>query len=294
MREDAIRFGKARSLVGIITDPPEAKRRIQLPAVVVLNSGIVHRVGLNRIHVKLARELAAVGFVVMRFDFSGIGDSKVREDSLPFVKSVLSETQEAMDYLSATRGIERFILVGICSGAATALRIACDDRRVAGVVPINNRGYLHGFDEKSSAQLRSRAIIHHYWRIAFSSSFRAKNWIKAMTGKIDYRRFLRVISSRLMTTVSFDRGKVYSRGNDFPSHLELLVKRGVHLLFIHSEGDEGLDYLHVLRRHEGSKKNFSAMFRLEIISGANHTFTLLWTQKALLKLIQDWAQTTFR
>jgi alpha/beta superfamily hydrolase len=67
-------FGRTRSLVGIITDPPEAERDPQRPAIVCLNAGIIHRVGPHRLYVKMARTLAAMGFVVLRFDFSGIGD----------------------------------------------------------------------------------------------------------------------------------------------------------------------------------------------------------------------------
>ncbi|MGH7928173.1 MAG: alpha/beta hydrolase, partial [Candidatus Binatia bacterium] len=75
MREEALLLGKTRSLVGILTDPPEAKRSTRLPGIILLNAGIIHRVGPNRMHVKIARTLAPMGFVVVRFDFSGIGDS---------------------------------------------------------------------------------------------------------------------------------------------------------------------------------------------------------------------------
>src|SRR4030095_13226651 len=111
MREEILLLGKTKSLVGIITDPPEAKRSNELPGIILLNAGIIHRVGPNRIHVKIARTLAPMGFVVLRFDFSGIGDSKVRDDNLPFEESGVRETQETMDYLSATRGIKRFYLI---------------------------------------------------------------------------------------------------------------------------------------------------------------------------------------
>ena len=123
MREEAVLFGKTKSLVGIISEPMEITNSSPLPAVMILNAGLVHHVGPNRLYVKIARKLAGIGFTVLRFDFSGIGDSNVRGDHLPFQKSAINETQEAMDYLSTAKGVDRFILTGICSGAMAAFRI---------------------------------------------------------------------------------------------------------------------------------------------------------------------------
>ena len=141
MKEQAVLFGKDRSLVGVVTDPPEKKRGMDLPAVIFLNSGIVHRVGPNRIYVKMARHLSTMGFVVMRFDFSGIGDSQPRRDTLPFVKSAISEVQEAMGCLKEVRGVGHFVLIGGCSGARISFQAACQDARVVAAFLINyNRG----------------------------------------------------------------------------------------------------------------------------------------------------------
>ena len=74
--EHVVAFGKRQSLVGVLSRPtrpvPDA------PAIVILNTGIVHRVGHHRMYVLIARQLAAAGHPVLRFDFSGIGDSSHR------------------------------------------------------------------------------------------------------------------------------------------------------------------------------------------------------------------------
>src|SRR5215472_19382863 len=82
MTEEAVQFGSLRSLAGIVSSTSEKNE--DKPGVILLNPGIVHRVGPGRIYVKIARALAAKGFVVLRFDFSGIGDSAARHDSLRF------------------------------------------------------------------------------------------------------------------------------------------------------------------------------------------------------------------
>ena len=159
MKEIAILFGKTKTLVGIISDPPEPDQSKRLPAVILLNTGVIHRVGPNRLSVRMARNLAEEGFVVLRFDFSGIGDSQVRYDDLPFEESVDSEVQDAMDLLAEIRGVDRFVLMGICSGAANSFKTACLDSRVVGAVLINPQDYFQ--------EVNSYARVRRYWKTRY-------------------------------------------------------------------------------------------------------------------------------
>lgn len=68
-------FGKTGSRVGVITDPPDTARNPQLPALLCVKAGSIPRVGPNRLSVKPAGTLAAMGLVVFRFDFSGVVES---------------------------------------------------------------------------------------------------------------------------------------------------------------------------------------------------------------------------
>src|SRR5262245_5043479 len=116
MKQEAVLFGTASALIGVITDPPASERERRTVAVILLNAGLVHRVGPHRLYVELSHRLGALGFATFRFDFSGIGDSDARRDSLPFDKNILSEVKEAMDVLGHQRGVDRFVLMGLCSG----------------------------------------------------------------------------------------------------------------------------------------------------------------------------------
>ena len=77
MTEKALLFGEGKSLVGIVTLPAESSP-VDRPGIVILNAGVLHRVGPNRVHVQMARALAELGFTVLRFDLSSIGDSRAR------------------------------------------------------------------------------------------------------------------------------------------------------------------------------------------------------------------------
>ena len=105
MRERAVRIGKPVPLVGVITEPEQMDPG--RPAVIIFNSGVMHHVGACRLSVKLARAFSSIGSVVIRFDFSGIGDSESRRGAASFEESAPKEAGEVMDYLEKKRGINR-------------------------------------------------------------------------------------------------------------------------------------------------------------------------------------------
>jgi hypothetical protein len=133
--ERILRVGRPTPLVGIVSEPDafDASR----PAVLLLNSGIMHRVGTCRLSVKLARAVAQRGLLAARFDFSGIGDSEPRRGSESFERTAPQECIEVMDYLQRTRGVSRFILYGLCSGSDASYFTALQDERVVAIAQID-------------------------------------------------------------------------------------------------------------------------------------------------------------
>jgi hypothetical protein len=286
MTEQVLRFGKAKSLVGILTDPPAESRAADLPAFVVLNAGLVHRVGPHRLFVHMARKLAAMGFVVLRFDHSGIGDSKVREDNLPFEQSAISETQEAMNCLSALRGSKQFVLVGLCSGTFTSFRTARSDNRVVGAVLLN--ALLESpetINEAAIADAFSRKTARGYWR---SKIFLSQSWLKIITGKASYKHIFGVLYLRLRSPFMRRRFNNYGP-KQVVADLRSLIDRGVKLFFVYSEGTSVLEYFRLTLAEEIRRIASSAELKVEIMQETDHTFTLLQHQARLLKLICGWA-----
>src|ERR1700753_1815452 len=111
IRENVFAVGPSKSLVAAVTEPA-GTGTTTLPAVVILNIGIIHRVGHQRMFVILARELAARGYLVVRFDFGGIGDSERRTDNLPALEGCLDDIRVVLNWLETSRGCHRFILLG--------------------------------------------------------------------------------------------------------------------------------------------------------------------------------------
>lgn len=138
MREEAHRFGRARHLVGIagLPDGPRGET-----GVIVLNAGLVHRIGPFRLHVELTRQINAVGYPTLRFDLSTLGDSAATGGGQTRTQQVCADLDDAMKLLKERAGCERFVLVGLCSGAQNAHIVAATDPRVSGAVFLDGYAY---------------------------------------------------------------------------------------------------------------------------------------------------------
>lgn len=139
MNENVVRFGENNALCGIVTLPEHINP--ETPAVLILNSGLMHRVGACRVSVTLARKFVELGFVALRFDFSGMGDSVNRPSELGADERIIEEAQLAMDFLAKKYDVSSFILYGLCSGAQNSFKTALKDDRIVGLIGIDNFGF---------------------------------------------------------------------------------------------------------------------------------------------------------
>ncbi|MDX1390067.1 MAG: hypothetical protein R3344_12810, partial [Acidobacteriota bacterium] len=169
-REKAVVFGSEQNLVGIVCSRGSTAGP-STPGVIILNAGVVHRVGPGRLGVRLSRELGGAGTISLRFDLSGIGDSLARRDTLSLEECVVKDVEEAMAYLEEAHGVERFVFVGLCSGAREAFRTAHRDERVVGAVMIDPIVFR-----------TRRFYMQHYGRKVASTEV----WRNALTGGTRY------------------------------------------------------------------------------------------------------------
>jgi pimeloyl-ACP methyl ester carboxylesterase len=260
--------------------------------VIVLNAGTTHRVGPNRLYVRIARELAGTGVLVLRFDLSGIGDSGIRHDGLPLHESVPLEIKEAMDCLEQRYGIEEFVLTGLCSGAAAAFAVARSDQRVVGALMINATAHFHVDHPELLESAYNRALARHAWRIALFSSYRSKNWRKVLTGQLNIRGVTSILFggwAHLFPSRPQVASVPTGGGPNPRRDIEGLVKRGVRLLHVYAEGDEGLDYFRLMLGRDLKPLTRNGTLELRILKGVNHLFTQLWAQAALLELTRTFS-----
>ena len=119
MHESICNFGPDEGLFGILTTPDANVRIPDAPTALILNAGIVHRVGPFRIHVDISRKLAAAGFSTLRLDLSGLGDSASRTGKLELEDRAELDVSDAMEFLTQTTGQKQFVLLGTCAVVPT-------------------------------------------------------------------------------------------------------------------------------------------------------------------------------
>jgi len=134
LTEEPLQFGEGGRLFGILTLPSAPHRDARdLPVFVFLNAGLLHRVGPYRLHVRLVRKLAEMGFSSLRVDLAGRGDSP-GVSGLTNQQSVAADYEEIVGMLESRLGRVPLVLGGLCSGADNAIRLAPTDPRVIGML----------------------------------------------------------------------------------------------------------------------------------------------------------------
>ena len=137
--ETPVCFGPEGTLIGILTQPVGSTSKV---GCLLLNTGVNHRIGPRRINVKAARRLAGNGIPSLRFDLSGVGDSRASSGQNDFRRQAVLDMQAALDHFQAATGIREFIIFGICSGAGNGMALTLVDPRIVGLLMFDSEIYL--------------------------------------------------------------------------------------------------------------------------------------------------------
>jgi pimeloyl-ACP methyl ester carboxylesterase len=273
VKERVAWFGDEENLIAIVSDPPVPPAPV--PGVLILNAGVLHRVGPHRLHVNLARALAGLGHRVARMDLSGIGDSRALPGRMTFRESSVADIRSTLDSLAAEGGSSGFILFGICSGADNALAAAETDPRVRGVVVVDPPAYattrsqmrqsLGGRGGRIGAWLRLPLRFGRSAMRRIAKALRAPSSAQAHTG-----------------------GREAPPIDQYRRQLNALVDRGVRILAIYS-GVLGARFNHEDQLFE-TFPELRGRVESAFFPHANHTFTELSAQAELQALVVRWCR----
>lgn len=306
VRERAVRFGRDERLFGIVAEPSQELSRAERVGVIFVSVGANHRTGPNRMHVTMSRELATRGFVAMRLDIAGVGDSPPapgeREHPL-YSKASVRDIQEAMDWMGTTYGPRRFVVASLCSGAFLTFHASVQDARVAGQVLINPQTFV--WKAGDSLVIRQREQRPAYetsfksTRFYRSAVLRKETWRRLLRGEIQVRRIARELLSRAVQRAKTLPLPGPLQGAEQREHQSVrrsfssLVERGVKSLLIYSANDGGLDVIERYLGPRGKKLANKPNFRMDVVDGPDHTFTPLWSQVYLASVILEFITTNF-
>jgi len=278
VNEKALLFGDGKSLVGVVTDPEPSATPLGR-GVIILNAGVLHRVGPNRIHVQLARALSREGFVALRFDFSGIGDSRQAGGHEHFVRRAAREVTEAMDFLERSRGLSQFVVVGICAGADHGLQASLDDSRVRGAVLVD------GYNRLS---LGFGMALHRYRQ----KLLKPRSWLRFITGRsLTWTALRNLVASRhSIRAVLAPPDSTLPAPEEFVAQIQALAGRGTDLLLVYTGISAAYyNYKRLLRRKVSSAP-LRERVRIEHLADSDHLFTLRPNRERLVELVRVWAR----
>lgn len=261
-------------LLGVLTEADDAEGATGF---VMLNAGLTHHVGPQRLHVRLARRLGDLGFSSVRFDHTGIGDSPRRRDAVPFAVRSVAEARAAMDYLHRTRGIEQFVLLGLCWGADNVVRVAAVDERAIGVVAVD-------FYAVSSARYLARFYLPRL--------FHARSWAQLLRGRSAVTQRLSELLRPAAVPQPGHGGELLPvrRPGEVLAELDRLAARGVRLCFAYAHSGGSYDqYVRHFRRRLAALEAAGAA-RIRVFRDCDHVFTPMRGQAALCSYIEDWAR----
>jgi len=227
-------FGPDDALIGIVTLPPARllAASADRPFVLLLNGGLIHRVGPFGLGVQLARALAARGLRVLRFDQAGLGDSPARPGTAPIETQVVADGRAAMDSLAARYGARTFVIGGLCSGALNAHRICVADDRVVAMWMLDGYAY--------KTRRYYRALLQRRLREPASWPQLGRRAYAITRARLDALRHRAPLAPVEPPPPADGRQAIFYQEwppiPDARRELELLLTRGVRALFVYTAG----------------------------------------------------------
>jgi len=265
--------------------------------VLLLNAGAVNHIGPSRMYVDLSRQWAAQGFTCMRLDIAGIGDSAApnnESENVIYAAHACANVASAVETLKKSPGIEKVVIVGLCSGAYHAFLSAKQGLAVDSIVMLNPLTFnWQDGTPLDEGELSPKAAVAAVEAQRYKSSIlRLSTWKKLVTGKADVLSFAKVLLTQLGSKAAALRrelrralgGKV---DNDLAADFQTISRHGVQATLVFGSTDLGLPRMQAMGGWALERQFKKGPARLKIIPGADHIFMQLKHRKQLAVLLTD-------
>ncbi len=156
-------------LIGMMHVPETIETR---GVIAIVAGGPQYRGGVGRLQVQLARQLAAAGTPILRFDYRGLGDS---EGQFRGFQDVEGDFRAAVDaFFTAVPDMKEVVLWGGCDAAAAIMINAWKYPEVTGIMVGNP--WVHTEDTGNAVTVK-----HHYAKRIKEKEF----WLKVLRGQFN-------------------------------------------------------------------------------------------------------------
>lgn len=272
----------AGTLFGIFT-PPDPGVPPARHCVVFFTRPRSHR---NRMWVEGARRLAAKGFAAFRFDYHGTGDSEGVSAFLDPNQPYRDDADAVIAMLRERYEQTRFIVVGACFDARTALSaFASEGSAVAGMV----------FFAAPVMELETLVKAHadqKDWRHLLRALGNPENW-RAL-GRAERWRYMTTVLTRVAGGGSRNGSRNDTPlADSFVDHFRALVQSGSRALFIYGELDPEYASFQVALQTVFARLSPAERARLEVEVWPEdvHGFLNLPMQRKGLERTLEWCET---
>ncbi len=291
--EKPIRFRNKEglNLAGILHLPDTPKRKV---GILFVHSGVQGRHGNTNQYVTYAREFCKLGFLCLRFDPHGLGDSEGvinPMDMRDFYGSIQSG-RYVVDTLTAINefkqfGVEEIILFGLCGGSITALLTAPFVQNLKALIllsiPIMLDSSKINYDLRIPKEIAAIHIKGYLKKI-----YSPKYWIRLLTLKSNFSTifsYLKALMSgnKKLSKKEPSEGVALVNSNFFEAYN--IIKHNINILWIFGSNDS---FWHDFKREFINHQLLLDKDELFLIEDANHMFTLTEWQAQIIEKSEQW------
>lgn len=279
MNEQTLIFGSENHLVGTVTLPAAPMAGHADTMALLTNAGVIPRIGPHRLNVLLARHFAQMGIATMRFDMSGLGDSRRSGSRRSTGEQFVVDTRSAMDLAQSRFGAKRFFMVGFCSGGDVANLVAHEDDRLRAIVLWDSYVY-------PTRKAKLLGFVHRLRRHSVPTLARKAVQRVVRVARPAPKQERAGVAAALAPSI-FGRTQMPPR-DEFGQRIRSLVDRGVEVFFLYSGGEpEWYNYAGQFHEMFG-RYGFADRVEYDYLVRSDHTFIQPHAQQALIARVDTW------
>ncbi|MBN8421669.1 MAG: alpha/beta fold hydrolase [Verrucomicrobia bacterium] len=303
VRETIHRISSTPDLFGIMTEP--VARPTSLPWIVMINAGAAYRIGPGRIHVAMARQLAALGHPCLRLDINGIGDSVAADpekENDTYAATAFRDVSLVCDYLHAQEPGRPIVLLGLCSGAYVAFQSAAQLPHPAIIESILINPLVFFWKEGMTINDTNTDQLVA-WREYWNAIFKWSQWKLLLTGRTrmgfagSLKRFAGHVRPRFLISgrrapqkerIVSHSGCGHPVRKDLPRDLSRVADADRTLAMFVSDNDPGYFLLMCQARRKATQMMKQGRLQCRFIHQADHTFSTAQARQTFYQSLTDY------